>query len=288
MAKPDIPPEEGSKNEMESKEENESISLMRLDSLLVARGLVQSRERAKNLIKEGVLVNGRKVDKADAKVAPDVEIQIITEDIPWVSRGGLKLEKALELWHSPIQDKTCLDIGAATGGFTDVLLSQGARKVYALDVGHNQLAQKLKEDPRVKNMEGVNIRDVEPEKFAEPIEFICIDVSFISLEHVLSRAAMLLSPGGQIVALIKPEFEMGKKYKSGIVRDPEKHLEAINKVKQLAQQIGLEEVGITESPILGGKGNKEFLIYLKKPYIQSGNNNPYQNCSGGALETTYQ
>ncbi|MCX6713464.1 MAG: TlyA family RNA methyltransferase [Candidatus Vogelbacteria bacterium] len=264
MMRPDIPPEEGEqKNKMDSVEKNENTP-MRLDSLLVARGLVQSRERAKNLIKEGVLVDGKRVDKADAKFPPNAEIKIEGEDIPWVSRGGLKLERAFELWQLSVQNAVCLDIGASTGGFTDVLLAHGARKVYALDVGHDQLAEKLRQNSRVVNMEGTHIGNVKREQFAEPIDFICIDVSFISLDHVLPTAAEFLNPGGQLVALIKPEFEMGKKYKSGVVRDPEKHLEAVNKIKQFAKEIGLEEIGLEESPILGGKGNKEFLIYLKK------------------------
>lgn len=255
---------EPANTETEPEIEKETASPIRLDSLLVARGLVQSRDRAKKLIKEGILVNSKRVSKPDAKIPSDAEILIEGEDIPWVSRGGLKLERAFELWDLDVKNLTCLDIGASTGGFTDVLLSHDAKKVYALDVGHGQLAEKIRENPRVVNMEGTHINDVGGDQFTEPIDFICIDVSFISLDHVLPKASELISEGGQIVALIKPQFEMGKKYKAGVVRDPEKHIEVINKIKLLAKQIGLEEMGLEESPILGGKGNKEFLILLKK------------------------
>lgn len=239
---------------------------MRLDKLLVQQGLALSRERAKNLIIEGkVWVDGRQVIKPNLNVDEGVNIEVRGEDIcPWVSRGGLKLQKAIETWEVPVGGKICLDVGACTGGFTEVLLASGAKIVYALDVGHSQLAEKLAKDGRVVNIEGVNFRTVEPSLFAEPIELIVIDVSFISLEHILPRAVELLAPGGEVIALIKPHFEVGRQnIRKGFVKDPGLHDMVIEKIRRLAGKVGLKELGLTTAPE-DEKRNKEFLIYLKK------------------------
>lgn len=246
--------------------EKKGMQLMRLDQLLIRLGYAQSRERAKALIKTGhVLVDGKPITKVATRCAPDAAIEVRVGDIPWVSRAGLKLEKALETWQINITNAVCLDIGASTGGFTDVLLHRGAKKVYALDVGHNQLAQRLRDDQRVIAMEGKNIRTATSTWFVEPLDVITADVSFISLEHVLPKVAELLRDSGEAVVLIKPQFEVGKaRIGKGVVRDPVLHQQVINTIKTLAVEEGLTPVGITESPIEGVGGNKEFLLYLKK------------------------
>lgn len=244
----------------------EKAQPLRLDQLLVQLGHAQSRERAKALIKAGhVLIKGNPITKVGARYTPDEAIEVTAEDIPWVSRAGLKLEKALEVWSINVTDAVCLDIGASTGGFTEVLLHRGAKKVYALDVGHDQLVQRLRDDQRVVVMEGKNIRETTSEYFIEPIDVITVDVSFISLKHVLSKVAELLRDNGEAVVLIKPQFEVGKEYiRKGIVRDPILHEQVINTVKTFAIKEGLTPVDMTESPIKGIGGNKEFLLYLKK------------------------
>ncbi len=242
-------------------------SEVRLDKLLVDRGLVKSRERAASLIEKGsVLVAGEVVNKASKKVSTGVEIQLKEGDIPWVSRGGLKLEKALDHWAINPEGFVCLDIGASTGGFTQVLLHRGARQVYALDVGHNQLAEEIRKDPRVTNLEGVNIREAKAELLSEPADFCCIDVSFISLELVLPEVLKFLKPNGLIVALIKPQFEVGKGNldKKGIVKDPNRKQEVVAKIKEAAVRLNLRVHEVILSPIAGGGGNEEFLIYLQK------------------------
>ncbi len=239
---------------------------MRLDQLLVNKKILQSRQRAKNLIEsKGVLVSGKIAARASANVSEDVIIEIIGEDIPWVSRAGLKLEKALAQWNIDVQGMVCADFGACTGGFTEVLLTNHAEKVYAIDVGHGQLAEKLKFDSRVINLEGTHLKAVSRQTFTEPVDFVCIDVSFISLETILRKAHEILSLNGRIVALIKPQFEVGKKLiKKGIVSDPILHKQAIAKIREISSNLSLTELGFSDSPILGGKGNKEFLIYLEK------------------------
>lgn len=243
---------------------------IRIDKLLVLKKLVQSRERACLLIQEGkVFVNGELTNKPSAKVNKDADVKIKGEDIPWVSRGGLKLEKALDVWKIDPKGWICLDVGASTGGFTDVLLSKGVKKVYAVDVGHNQLAEKLRNNPKVVNLEKTDIRSLDKGIIKELADFICVDVSFISLTLTLPEVIKFLKPDGEMIVLIKPQFEVGReKIGKGIVKKSEYHEAAINKIKTLSEELGFISKGIIESPILGGKnrgkGNKEFLIYLKK------------------------
>ena len=213
----------------------------RLDILLVERGLAGSRERAKRMIMAGeVLVDGQKIDKAGTTVKAEAEIRLLGHDIPYVSRGGLKLEKAMKEFGVRLQDKAAADIGASTGGFTDCMLQNSAKKVYAIDVGYGQLAWKLRTDARVRNMERTNIRTVTPEMIGEPLDFASIDVAFISLTKVLPVAYTLLKETGEIVALIKPQFEAGRENvgKKGVVRDPAVHEEVIRKVTAFAREIG--------------------------------------------------
>ncbi len=239
----------------------------RLDKLLVERGLVQSRERARAMILAGqVVVNDHAVDKAGTQVGSDAEIRFKGEDIPYVSRGGLKLEKGLEAFSLKVEGRVAIDVGASTGGFTDCLLQKGAARVYAVDVGYGQLAWKLRQDPRVVNMERTNIRDLSPEALTEQPSLAVIDASFISLDKVLPSTLPLLEADGEVLALIKPQFEVGRGEvgKGGVVRDPEKHAQVVEKIKEFAAQLGCKVLGVTDSPILGPKGNREFLIYLCK------------------------
>lgn len=237
----------------------------RLDKELVSRGLVQSRARAQVLIKEeGVLVNDICVTESDALIKTEDHISLTKADIPWVSRAGLKLEHALEYWYIDPKGKTVLDIGASTGGFTDVLLSRGAAKVYALDVGQGQLVEKLRNDPRVVNMEGTHIHDVSLGDFSSPIEMVVVDVSFISLEKILPKVRELLTEG-VVIALIKPQFEVGReRINKGVVRDQELHKEVLSRIEGEAIRLGFVLEGMIESPILGGDGNKEFLLCAKR------------------------
>ncbi|MEK7139085.1 MAG: TlyA family RNA methyltransferase [Patescibacteria group bacterium] len=246
--------------------EMEKIRSVRLDQLLIQLGYTQSRERAKALIKAGhVLIDGKPITKVATRCAPDTAIEVTIGDIPWVSRAGLKLEKALETWPIDVTNTVCLDVGASTGGFTEVLLHRGVKKVYALDVGHDQLAQRLRDDRRVIAMEGKNIRAAASAWFVEPLDIVTADVSFISLQHVLPKVSELLRDGGEAVVLIKPQFEVGKALiQKGVVRDPALHQQVINTIKALAIKEGLTPVDVTESPIEGVGGNKEFLLYLKK------------------------
>jgi 23S rRNA (cytidine1920-2'-O)/16S rRNA (cytidine1409-2'-O)-methyltransferase len=238
---------------------------IRLDKVLVRNGLVSSRARAQILIKEGkVSVNGSIKTESDHNVHENDTVLLLSEDIPWVSRGGLKLEHALAHWGIDARGKVALDIGASTGGFTDVLLSRGAKKVYALDVGHGQLAEKLKNDPRVVSMEGVHIKDVSSSDFLEPLELIVVDVSFISLAHVLPKIKELLTQGGEGILLAKPQFEVGKDFiKKGVVKDSALHLHVITEIMLRAKGLGFVVSEPIPSPILGGDGNKEFLLNLK-------------------------
>ena len=237
----------------------------RLDIMLVKNGLFQSREKAKASIMAGlILVDGQMVDKAGTPVS-DTAVLTIKEGIcPYVSRGGLKLEKAMKLYSFSLENAVAMDIGASTGGFTDCMLQNGARKVYAVDVGYGQLDWKLRNDPRVVNMEKVNIRYVDPETIEDKIDFISIDVSFISLKLVLPVAAKLLSETGRLVCLVKPQFEAGREQvgKNGIVREKSVHLEVIQKVAGYAQESGFYVRGLTFSPVTGAKGNIEYLMYL--------------------------
>ncbi len=244
-----------------------------MDKLLVARGLVESRERARALILAGdVVVDDHAVDKAGQLVFVDAQIRIKGSGIPYVSRGGLKLQKALDEFPLEVAGLCALDVGASTGGFTDCLLQRGARKVFAVDVGYGQLAWKLRQDERVVCLERTNIRFLEPGALSEVPDLAVIDASFISLEKVLPNTLRLVKAGGEIVALIKPQFEVGRGQvgKGGVVRDEKKHREVIDSICSLVETLGLDVKGVLESPLLGPKGNKEFLIHLKKRDCQAG------------------
>ena len=239
---------------------------IRLDQYLVQHGLIQSRERAKAMIMSGVVfVNEQKVDKAGEMIKEDAKVEVRGHDIGYVSRGGLKLEKAMQCFPLTPKGKVCMDIGASTGGFTDCMLQNGAVKVYAVDVGHGQLDWKLRNDPRVVCMEKTNIRYVTPEDITDRINFSSIDVSFISLTKVLGPVKALLADDGQIVCLIKPQFEAGREKvgKKGVVREKSTHLEVIEKVIEFAVSIGFEILNLEYSPIKGPEGNIEYLLYLQ-------------------------
>lgn len=240
----------------------------RLDVLLVKRGLAESREKAKAIIMTGnVFVEEQREDKAGSTFAEDVQIRIKGTPMKYVSRGGYKLEKAMELWHVPLQDKLCMDVGSSTGGFTDCMLQNGAVKVYAIDVGKNQLAWKLRQDERVVSMEKTNIRYVTPEDIADPIDFSSIDVAFISLTKVLIPVWNLLKNGGRVVCLVKPQFEAGREKvgKKGVVRDKKVHEEVVCHIMTYALSMGFEILGLSYSPIKGPEGNIEYLLYIEKP-----------------------
>ncbi len=241
---------------------------IRLDTLLVQKGLAQSRERAKAVIMAGqVYIDNQKCDKAGMMVDENAAIpEVRGETLKYVSRGGLKLEKAMKEFPITLNGKTAMDIGASTGGFTDCMLQNGAKKVFAVDVGYGQFAWKLRLDERVVNMERTNIRYVAREDVGEEIDFASIDVSFISLKLVLPVAKNLLSPDGEIVALIKPQFEAGREQvgKKGVVKDINVHYEVIKKALDFARSIDLHAAGLSFSPIKGPEGNIEYLAYLKK------------------------
>lgn len=234
----------------------------RLDVALVERGLVDTRSKAQSLIMaRRILVNGQFVDKAGASVASDDEIAIAELEHPWVGRGGMKLAHALKEFAIGVEGKVCADIGASTGGFTDVMLKSGARKVYAIDVGYGQLDISLRNDQRVVNREKVNARYLQAENFDEPIELVSIDVSFISLTLILPAITRFLR--GELVALIKPQFEVGKHEvgKGGIVRDEAKRQSAVDNVIAVAKELGFGVKGVIESPVRGAEGNVEFLMH---------------------------
>lgn len=239
----------------------------RLDVLLVQKGLAPSREKAKTMIMEGnVFVDHQREDKAGTFFDPSVNIEIHGNTLRYVSRGGLKLEKAMAQFDIALDDKVCMDIGASTGGFTDCMLQNGASKVYAVDVGYGQFAWKLRQDPRVVCMEKTNIRYVTPEDIADALDFASVDVSFISLTKVLGPAKELLKDGAEMVCLIKPQFEAGKEKvgKKGVVRDPAVHIEVIERVMLFAQSIGFGVLHLEYSPIKGPEGNIEYLVHIKK------------------------
>jgi 23S rRNA (cytidine1920-2'-O)/16S rRNA (cytidine1409-2'-O)-methyltransferase len=243
---------------------------VRLDSLLLERGLVASRERARALILAGsVRVNGQPVTKAGTSVHADDEIAVATPDHPYVSRGGLKLAHALDTFGIEVQQRTALDIGASTGGFTDVLLQGGAAHVVALDVGHGQLDWKIRSDPRVDVVERVNARsltgaDLPPNRTS--FDIVTIDVSFISLRYILPVVPSLMRPHADVVALVKPQFEAGRGEvgKGGIIRDPAVHARVVDEITAAADALGLTRAGLTESPIAGMEGNREFLLHLRR------------------------
>lgn len=241
------------------------INKERLDVLLLNKGLVSSRERAKSCIMAGlVFVDGQKIDKAGTLVPIESKILVTGDSIGYVSRGGLKLAKALEYFNINLTDKIMADIGASTGGFTDCALKNGAKQVYAIDVGYGQLAWSLRTDSRVINMERTNIRNVTLEQLGQPLDFVSIDVAFISLNKVLPVIKALLSSTGTIVALIKPQFEAGREKvgKKGVVRDPLVHNEVIFNVIEHASDLGFTPLSLTYSPVKGPEGNIEYLIYL--------------------------
>ena len=238
----------------------------RLDVLLVNKGIITSRERAKTCIMAGeVFVNGQRVDKAGEKVSVDSQIEYRGEKLKYVSRGGLKLEKAMKVYPINLENKVCMDIGASTGGFTDCMLQNGAKKVFSVDVGYGQFAWKLRCDERVVCMERTNIRHVTIEDTKEFADFASIDVSFISLKLVLPVAHNLIIPGGEIVALIKPQFEAGKDKvgKKGVVREKSTHIEVIEMVSKFAVETGFSILNLDYSPIKGPEGNIEYLIHLR-------------------------
>lgn len=236
----------------------------RLDVALVERGLAETRAAAQRLVMAGLVFSGeRRLEKAGQGIGPDTALEVRGQPHPYVSRGGLKLEKALDHFAIPVAGRLALDVGSSTGGFTDCLLQRGAAKVYAVDVGTNQLAWKLRSDPRVVSLEKTNMREVTVALIPEPVELVVCDASFIGLRTVLPAALALATPGAHLVALIKPQFEVGKGRvgKGGIVREPALHEEVCATITDwLADQPGWRVLGVTESPITGAEGNKEFLI----------------------------
>ena len=239
----------------------------RLDVLLVKRNLAASREKAKAIIMSGnVFVDGQREDKAGTTFPEEVQIEVKGHTLPYVSRGGLKLEKAIKNFDVSVEGKVCTDVGSSTGGFTDCMLQNGAKKVYAIDVGRGQLDWKLRQDDRVVCMEKTNIRYVTPEDLGELIDFSSIDVSFISLTKVLMPICEYLTENGQIVALIKPQFEAGREKvgKKGVVREKSTHIEVIRKVIDYAMSIGFAVLNLEFSPIRGPEGNIEYLVHLEK------------------------
>lgn len=247
------------------------MAKIRLDAYLVNHGLTQSRERAKALIMAGqVYVKNQKSDKAGMMIDnAETAVEVRGEQLKYVSRGGLKLEKAMEEFPIDLNGKTTMDIGASTGGFTDCMLQNGAKKVYAVDVGYGQFAWKLRSDDRVVNMERTNIRYVKHEDIGEPLDFASIDVSFISLKLVLPVAYRLLSDTGEVVVLIKPQFEAGREQvgKKGVVRDKNVHFSVIRSVLDFAEETGFNIAGLSFSPVKGPEGNIEYLAYLRKSGI---------------------
>ena len=240
---------------------------VRLDQLVFDLGLTESRERAKTTIMSGlVFVNGQRADKPGMQVSPDADVEVKGAALPYVSRGGFKLEKALKVFPVDPTGKVCMDCGASTGGFTDVLLKSGAAKVYSVDVGYGQLAWSLRQDERVINMERTNIRYISSEQIPDPIDIAVMDISFISIKLVLPAVCSLIKDGGDLVCLIKPQFEAGREDvgKKGVVRDKSVHLSVINRILEFAPSVGMTVMGLDYSPIKGPEGNREYLCYMKK------------------------
>lgn len=239
----------------------------RLDVLLTERGLCESRQKAQATIMSGlVFVNGQRVDKPGTAVPNDAPIEIRGNTLKYVSRGGLKLEKAMQVFPITLTDKTCMDVGASTGGFTDCMLQNGAKRVYSVDVGYGQLAWSLRTDDRVVNLERTNFRHITEEQVPEAIDFASVDVSFISLKHIFPNLHLLLRPCGQAVCLIKPQFEAGrdKVGKKGVVREAATHLEVVERVIGMAIENGFSVLGLEFSPVKGPEGNIEYLLYVEK------------------------
>ena len=239
----------------------------RLDILLVEKGLAESREKAKAIIMSGIVyVDGEKEDKAGSTFPEEADIEVRGKTLRYVSRGGLKLEKAMTSFPIELKGKVCMDVGASTGGFTDCMLQNGAVKVYSVDVGHGQLAWSLRNDPRVVCMEKTNIRYVKPEDIEEPVSFASVDVSFISLSKVLPPLRELMTEDAECVCLIKPQFEAGREKvgKKGVVREKSTHIEVIENVLEFTKNSGFEVLGLDYSPIKGPEGNIEYLMYIRK------------------------
>ena len=259
----------------------------RLDVLLVKKNLAESREKAKAVIMAGIVyVDDQKEDKAGSMFEETAKIEVRGSTLKYVSRGGLKLEKAMTHFGVTLDQKICMDVGASTGGVTDCMLQNGAVKVYSVDVGHGQLAWKLRNDPRVVCMEKTNIRYVTPEEIPDKIQFVSIDVSFISLTKVLGPVKALMEPDGQVVCLIKPQFEAGREKvgKKGVVRERSVHLEVIRMVAAFAGSIGFEALHLEFSPIKGPEGNIEYLLHLRN----DAGGNVYENSSIDAEEIVNQ
>ena len=239
----------------------------RLDKILVDRGLVTSRTRGEELIKNGdVLVNGVSVEKPGKKIPIDSKILLLNEELTWVSRGALKLLKAIEHFQIPVSDKTFIDLGASTGGFTEVLLSKGAKHLFCVDVGHGQLHERIRSNPAITNIEKTHIRELTTNHVPEAADGIVIDVSFISLEKVLPFTGAFVKPGGILVALIKPQFELEKRFlnKHGVVKSASVYPEILKRIEKSVQDSHFEVNGIIDSPIIGGDGNREFLLFATK------------------------
>ena len=246
---------------------------IRLDQLVFDLGLAESKERAKTTVMSGlVFVNGQRADKPGMQVSPDVNVEVKGTALPYVSRGGLKLEKALKVFPIDVNGKVCIDCGASTGGFTDVLLKNGAAKVYSVDVGYGQLAWSLRNDERVVNMERTNIRYISSEQIPEPLDICVMDLSFISVKLVLPAVCALLKDDAQLVCLIKPQFEAGREEvgKKGVVRDKAVHLSVIESVLSFAPTVGMTVMGLDFPPIKGPEGNREYLCYMKKGVHEAG------------------
>ncbi len=239
----------------------------RIDKILLQRGLVSTRVRAEQLIQEvGVQVNGKLITKPGKKFPLDVEIQLLEEELPWVSRGALKLVKAIETWNIDFTQKTVLDVGASTGGFTEVALQHGAQKVFCVDVGSGQLHPRIAERSEVVNLQKTHVRELTNRLITDPIDVCVIDVAFISLEKIFPFIHAFLKPGAKVMALVKPQFEVGKENvgKGGIVKNKTLYPQVIESVQQAAKLNQLTYISHTESPILGGDGNMEFLMLLEK------------------------
>jgi 23S rRNA (cytidine1920-2'-O)/16S rRNA (cytidine1409-2'-O)-methyltransferase len=242
------------------------VAKERVDKLLVERGLAESRERAQRLVLAGLVFAGeQRVDKPGTRLPVDAPLAVRGEDHPYVSRGGVKLAAALDALGLDVRGLTALDVGASTGGFTDCLLQRGARRVYAVDVGYGQLAWKLRRDPRVVSLERTNVRTLAPARFSEPLDLATIDASFISLRLVLPVVAALLPPGARILALVKPQFEVGKGRvgSGGVVRDPALHAEVLAELGRAAAALGLRVDAVIESPLRGPAGNRELFLALR-------------------------
>jgi 23S rRNA (cytidine1920-2'-O)/16S rRNA (cytidine1409-2'-O)-methyltransferase len=250
-----------------------STTKVRLDSLLLSRGLVPSRERAQALVLAGkVLVNQQKIEKPGASVDPASEIRLLGDDLKYVGRGGLKLERALQHWRIDVRGRVCLDVGASTGGFTDCLLQHGAARVTAIDTGQGQIAFQLRQDPRVRLLEKTNARYLTREQLGEQVDFIVMDVAFISATLILPAVIAAAFPedinkrsGRGLIVLVKPQFEVGRDLvgKGGIVREAAAQQQAVEKIRAAVQALGSNSIEVTESPILGAEGNREFLLYAK-------------------------